>query len=162
MMLLRVQLLCLCWISSTVWSIQLKEKGPHHLFCMCSSTSYDGLYFWGLTPIVHTFYAVSPCTSTEPLHPACAFSTANNGWNAASHLLRERVRCKATFCWIVFPFFFLCHFWLCTGCSMVKYLLSAKLGGKIKTCGEKNNQIKWINGCLAWPHIARQVCVKLA
>lgn len=91
--------------------------------------------------------------------PCLCFLHSKNGWNAASHLPRERASCKVTLYWIVFPFFFLCHF------CLHGLLCGAKppfcwARWKNQNVGEKNNQIKWINGCLAWPDIVRQVCAK--
>lgn len=94
-MLLHVQLLYPCWVSNTAGSIQLKNE-PHHLFSRCSNSKHNLLHFWGLTPIVHMFCPASQCADAEHLHPAYAFSTVNNIWNAASHLPRERAWCKVT------------------------------------------------------------------
>lgn len=146
-MLLHVQLLYLCWISNTAGSIQLKKNEPHHLFRRCSNCKHNLLHFWGLTPIVHRFCRASRCTDAEHLHPACAFSTANNVWNAASHLPRERAWCKVTLCWIVFPSFFVIFVFAWTVLwSNSSFLLSYMAKSN---CGEKDNRIKWINGCLA-------------
>lgn len=102
----RVQLLRSCWIICAVESAQLKKNEPHHLSRACSNRTHKLIALLGLDTYCSTCFAPFVNVLALNLYTLSVLSRKNSGWNASSHLTREKACGKITLCWPAFLCFF--------------------------------------------------------